>query len=501
MDIIKYKKPNLTTLILSHNCHSLKRKLAFPPFFLKGAREIYSSLSQILRASRCSKLLIITLLLFLLSPYLIAQSPIMPSGLEETLIFPYQTKHVHSPTMVELPNGDLLTAWFQGSGERWADDVQIMGSRLTSGDTAWSAPFLMADKPGFPDVNPVLFLDPQQRLWLLWYTVLANQWETSLLTYRISEDYSSSYAPKWNWQNNLLVKPGNKTERGIQPGDSFVASVQQQMNEYESYWQNELLPQLPEDEAAQQQKLWLPFRRYVDSLTQGENMLRRGRLLSDDPPTDTTLGYPISRRIGWQTKNKPFMLDSRIIIPLYSDGLESSLFAYTDDGGDHWQFSNPVVGGIGIQPTIAQQQNGTLVAYLRDNGPPPQRMQRTTSTDRGETWTIAKDSNLPNPGAGFDMVTLASGEWLIVYNDTEDGRHSLAVSLSDDEGKSWQWTKHLELDQRGEQATQSHYPSVIQGEGGRVHIVYSYHRRDQEQTAKTIKYVSFSPDWIKQVSP
>ena len=43
-------------------------------------------------------------------------------------IFPVQKEHVHGPTIVELPNGDMLSAWFQGSGERWADDVRIMGS-------------------------------------------------------------------------------------------------------------------------------------------------------------------------------------------------------------------------------------------------------------------------------------------------------------------------------------------------------------------------------------
>ena len=43
-------------------------------------------------------------------------------------IFPLVNEHVHGSTIVELPNGDLLAAWFQGSGERWADDVRIMGA-------------------------------------------------------------------------------------------------------------------------------------------------------------------------------------------------------------------------------------------------------------------------------------------------------------------------------------------------------------------------------------
>jgi len=31
-------------------------------------------------------------------------------------IFPLIKQHCHGSTIVELPNGDLLAAWFQGSG-------------------------------------------------------------------------------------------------------------------------------------------------------------------------------------------------------------------------------------------------------------------------------------------------------------------------------------------------------------------------------------------------
>ena len=157
------------------------------------------------------------------------------NSFQSTIIFPYQEEHVHGSTIVELPNGDLLSAWFQGSGERWADDVRIMGSRLVKGDTAWSETFVMADIPGFPDINPILFMDKQQRLWLMWYPVLANQWETSIPMYRISENYSHEGAPQWTWQDVLFVKVGDKTERGIQPNDSFVKEVKEQINKYEEY--------------------------------------------------------------------------------------------------------------------------------------------------------------------------------------------------------------------------------------------------------------------------
>ena len=157
-------------------------------------------------------------------------------GYWSTEIFPLVRDHVHGSTIVELPNGDLLAAWFQGSGERWADDVVIMGARLQVGEDRWSEPFVVADVPGFPDINPILFIDPENRLWLMWDTVIANQWETSVLKYRISTDYLMSEGPpNWLWQDVLHVKPGDSSGRGIQPRDRFVKSIERQIEEYAEY--------------------------------------------------------------------------------------------------------------------------------------------------------------------------------------------------------------------------------------------------------------------------
>jgi predicted neuraminidase len=418
-------------------------------------------------------------------------------GFHQQIIFPYQDEHVHGSTVVQLPNGDILAAWFQGSGERWADDVRIMGARQVSGDTAWSETFLMADVRGFPDINPALFLDQEQRLWLLWYPVLANQWETSIPMYRLSEDYEKPGAPVWDWQEVLFVKPGDKTERGIQPDDSFVKAVAAQLTEYETYLKETLMPGMPDSVKKILSAEWEKYKLKLDSLSKGKNMIRSGRIREGDKEISAELGYPLTRRIGWQTKNKAVFSGQRMIVPLYSDGLDCTLFALTDDGGKNWTFSNPVLGGAGIQATIAAKKDGTLAAYLRDNGPPPQRMQRTESTDNGLTWSIPKDDMLPNPGSGFDMVTLQNGDWLIVFNDQEDGRFDLSVAISDDDGKSWKWKKQIEHDGRKEKPTSSHYPSVIAGGDGKIHVVYSYHRSDVKP-GRTIKYATFTPDWVKQ---
>ena len=80
---------------------------------------------------------------------------------------------------------------------------------------------------------------------------------------------------------------------------------------------------------------------------------------------------------------------------------------------------------------------------------PHKRIRLSTSTDDGESWIAVVDTAFPNPGAGIEAVVLTTGNWALIYNDTARGRHSLAVSLSDDEGKSWKWTRHVEKREPG----------------------------------------------------
>ena len=416
-------------------------------------------------------------------------------------IFPLVEQHVHAPTIVELRDGSLLAAWYQGSGERKADDVAIMGARLKAGQDTWSKPFVMADVPGFPDVNPILFIDPENRLWLMWYTVIANQWETSLLKYRISQDYMiHDGPPKWAWQDVLLVKPGDSTGDGIQPDDRFVKSVERQIEQYTRYIHEHIAASDKEVTARHDaiQKQWATE---MLAKARGEDMMRRGYVI--DPAgrrTEKLMGYPYFRRMGWQTKNKAVIVDKRrIIVPLYSDGFSFSLMAITDDAGKTWQFSEPLVGPGNIQPSIAQKADGTLVAYMRDNGPPPQCLHISSSKDKGFTWSPVRDSELPNPGSGADLVTLRNGHWVLAYNDTKDGRHSLAISISTNEGRTWQYTRHLERDTRARDiATRSHYPSIIQGHDGTIHVVYSFHHSNRSGgPSKTVKYVQFNETWGK----
>ena len=411
-------------------------------------------------------------------------------------IFPSQEEHAHGGTIVELSNGDMLAAWFQGHGERWADDVRILGARLLKGEEKWSEPFLMADVPDFPDINPVLFIDKQETLWLVWYTVIANQWSTSLPKYRLSKNYmQQSGAPEWEWQDVIHFKPGDKTEKGIQPNDKFVKSVEEQMEAQKEY--------LKSNGATEKQLRRID--EHADkllSLARGEDMIRDGDIfLEDGTRKSAKLGYTYFRRMGWQTKNKAVFVGDRIIIPFYSDGFGFSIMAITDDFGKTWKFSNPLVGAGNIQPSMAFKKDGTMVAFMRDNGPAPNRHPVSESKDNGMTWGPVTDSELVNEGSGSDIVTLANGNWIIAYNDTEDGRYTLAVSLSEDEGKTWKYLRHIELDLNEDfnKRNKASYPSIIQGKDGMIHVIYSYHKYNTlPYDDDTIKYIRFTEDWIKE---
>src|SRR5436190_1550833 len=135
--------------------------------------------------------------------------------LRDELIFPLGALHSHASCIVECPNGDLLTCYYQGSGERSADDVRILGSRLRRGSREWEEPFVLADTPGFPDCNPCMIVDPRRKLWLFWVTIQANEWHTALLKARVSSSFQRKGAPKWESEQVVHLKPGTEFTKTV----------------------------------------------------------------------------------------------------------------------------------------------------------------------------------------------------------------------------------------------------------------------------------------------
>jgi len=365
----------------------------------------------------------------------------------EEFIFPYQNEHVHGSSIVMLPDGDLLAAWFQGSGERTADDVRIMGARLEKGLKTWSVPFLMADTKGIPDCNPVLFLNRKDKLFLFWVAVLANKWEDAILRFRTTTNYTGNEAPVWEWQDDILLKPDER----------FVKEVESRFKE------------MPESQAG-----WASYALPYD------NMIKEA---SKDL---------LKRSLGWMTRIHPITLESgRILLPLYSDGFNFSIVAISDDDGTTWRGSLPIVGRGPIQPALAVKKDGTIVAHMRDSGDAPNRVHISTSSDNGESWTLSKKTDIPNE-ASVEICVLKDGKWVFLGNDINDGRYQLSLYISDDEGSTWKWKELIEYDP--DRAGSFSYPSLIQTSDGLLNISYSYSLGEGK---KTIKHVVIDPKKIK----
>ncbi len=359
------------------------------------------------------------------------------------LVFPLNPKHNHAPGIVECPNGDLFATWYRGAGERQADDVAVYASWKKSGSVEWSEPFVLADTPGFPDCNTALFVDRDKQLWVFYPTILANSWESCLTNFKVAKQFDAPGSPRWMREGMILLKPDDFAEEARAKLDSELAP-----------FKDKLQPKQIE----------------------GIRVARE------------RLGEKLYQRLGWQPRCKPTQLpNGRILLPLYTDTFSISLMAITDDAGLTWHASKPLFGFGNIQPTVLRRNDGTLVAYMRENGQ-REKVRVSESSDDGETWGPVGVSDLPNPGAGVDGIRLANGKWLMVYNDLTKGRNRLAVSLSSDEGRTWPTTRHLEDQVSGS----FHYPAVTQGADGKIHAIYSYF----VDAGKSMKHAAFAEDWV-----
>lgn len=326
----------------------------------------------------------------------------------------------HASTIVELANGDLLTAFFGGSKEGFPDCC-IWLSRKAKDASEWSIPEVVADgvyteftQKAFgqkdledagekeirkPCYNPVLFQIPEGDL---------------VLFYKIG-----SFVQDWTgWQ--IRSKDGGKTWSHPMPlPDGFLGPVKNK-----------------------------PF-------------CNEGRIIA---PSSTERG-------GWKFHFE--ISDDNGETWSYVGPLEAEQAIQTENMLDENLESMPIQC---IQPSILKLSDGRLEALGRTrNG----QLAVTYSDDNGTSWSKVKLTDLPNNNSGTDAITLRDGRHVIVYNDSkpEPGqsggpRTPLCVAVSED-GANWTKVLTLEDDNEGEYS----YPSVIQDHKGNLHIVYTWRRQ------------------------
>ncbi|HIE28949.1 TPA: hypothetical protein EYP66_16870 [Candidatus Poribacteria bacterium] len=102
----------------------------------------------------------------------------------------------HCSTIVELPSGDLLAAWYAGSAES-RPDVAVVTSRKPMDAKTWEPCQIVSDTPGKPEGNCVLFVAPDEKLWIFFGVMHGKldgppgpgvRWETCDLRCKTSTD-------------------------------------------------------------------------------------------------------------------------------------------------------------------------------------------------------------------------------------------------------------------------------------------------------------------------
>lgn len=354
-------------------------------------------------------------------------------------VFPFHHKHNHSPSLAVLPDKSLLLVFYRGSGERTADDVAIWACRK-SRDGVWSSPVIVADTEGFPDTNPVVTVAPNGDILLFYGTQIDNNWESTLLKQRVGRIIGSTGCNiKWTQDRVILLKPNEElfkahylkglqsVYRGAQPADLF-----------------------PKYYAIQEER------------------------------ATKRLNY----RLGWMGRTTPQWVGNRCYIGLYHDGFDVGLVAWTSDNGATIACGSPIVGRAAIQPSLLRLKDSSWVAYNRNNGPGPMRILSSRSVDDCVTWTLATEMALPNPGTSVAVDRLKNDTIVLVGNDTEDGRHSLALWSSDNEGKTWSSPVTIESAAEGSDWS-FHYPSLIRLPSGDLGLAYSRYAK----AGQTMRYV------------
>ena len=197
-------------------------------------------------------------------------------------------------------------------------------------------------------------------------------------------------------------------------------------------------------------------------------------------------------------KNQPVQLEDGTI--LSPSSIETSSGEWTIhiersvDNGQTWTTTGPLNDPEkfgAIQPVILNYGNGRLQLLSRTKN---NLVSQNWSEDSGKTWSKMTATSLPNPNSGVDGVSLQDGRQLLVYNPTEKNwgdRVPLSIALSKD-GEKWDRVLDLEplretTDREGEEYS---YPTVIQAEDGKIHLVYTWNR-------KTVKYVVLDPEKLQ----
>ncbi|HWV57698.1 MAG TPA: sialidase family protein [Longimicrobiales bacterium] len=221
-------------------------------------------------------------------------------------------------------------------------------------------------------------------------------------------------------------------------------------------------------------------------------------MTSDDDGRTWTEPHRLPDGVYGPIRSKPVQLANGVILAGSStehDGWRVH-FEASRDGGATWEVTGPMNDGFeigAIQPTIMRHTDGRIQAIGRTR---QNRIFTIESTDGGESWGPLTLTDLPNPSAGIEIVTLFDGRHLLVYNHTvrsegSNGRGTLNLAISED-GVNWEAV--MVLEHEPDDPVGFAYPAAIQTTDGLVHITYTWKR-------VRVKHIVIDPAMLTTIGP
>ncbi len=381
----------------------------------------------------------------------------------------------HAPNLCLLADGSLGCVWFGGSMEGRAD-IGVWFSRKLPGAAAWSPPQALSNDPQRSEQNPILFNTPQGALWLLHTAQRSGHQDTAIVRRRVSHDHGLSWGPV----HTLFDAPG-----------TFVRQP----------------PVVARDGS-----LLLPVFRCRSLPGQAW----------DGSLDDSAVMRSADAGASWQAITVPGStgLVHMSIVPAGQGHGATQLAFFRSRWADHIHLSHSGDDGRSWsvpQATPLPNNNSSIQALRLADGRlamvfNASSARNATARRAGlydEIEATAPGAEALNAANAAQLAPATAATLAAAPGSTATAtapqrtafwgapRAPLSVALSADEGRTWPWQKDLETgdgyclsnDSAQGLNRELSYPSIVQGQGGVLHVAYTHFRQ-------RIRTVHLTTEWL-----
>ncbi|WP_017347632.1 sialidase family protein [Pantoea sp. A4] len=368
---------------------------------------------------------------------------------QQVAMLPSGCPQNHAANLLPLPDGDVLCVWFGGTQEGIAD-ISVWCSRLSKGSQQWSAAEKLSDDPTRSEQNPVLFLDPDNILWLMWTAQKSGNQDTAIVRFRQSSDFGRSWGPI----ATLLDQPGTFIRQPVVvlPNGNWLLPV------------------------------------FYCTINPGEKWVGNHdtsavKISSDKGQSWRDVAVPDS--LGCVHMNITLLADGSLLALYRSRWADHIYQSRSQDGGESWSAPQPLNlpnNNSSIQVTTLR--NGHLALVFN-------AMSAADATERRLSLYDEIEDEEDEVAVAVEPVvhTGRTAFW-------GAPRAPMTLAISTDGGLSWPWQRNLDegdgycMTNNSQQKLNREfsYPSIKQGINGELHIAYTYFRQ-------AIKYVCVEESW------